>query len=99
MGLGKTIQVLSLLDHDLRIRQSGENKENEDYEDDNEKPTTLVLCPLPLIQQWKTEIQRKFLKNTWSILVYHGKVKSVVEEIDEDIVLTTYETLASEFKV
>ena len=57
MGLGKTIQVLSLLDYDLQVynsHQSTEDKENKK----KTKSTTLVVCPLPLLQQWNAEITR-----------------------------------------
>lgn len=73
MGLGKTIQVLSLLDYDLTVHNTQQSAEDKENQTKKTKPTTLVVCPLPLLQQWNTEISRKFVKGSISVVVYHGK--------------------------
>lgn len=111
MGLGKTIQVLSLLDYHVAMYNSTQSQDKENQTKKN-KSTTLVVCPLPLLQQWNAEISRKFAKGSLSVLVYHGKNRyhaayvllnivraTKLKELNTDVVLTTYETLASEFKV
>ncbi|KAL1873387.1 hypothetical protein Plec18167_006438 [Paecilomyces lecythidis] len=88
MGLGKTIQALALIVARPSI--------------DPERMTTLIVAPVALMQQWKREIERmlrpgKFQK---SIYVLHGDKRSVkYKDLKKyDVVLTTFGTLASEFK-
>ncbi|KAL8286684.1 hypothetical protein RQP46_004212 [Phenoliferia psychrophenolica] len=85
MGLGKTVQTIACMAHN----QS---------EDPTEK-TTLILAPLALLQQWKTEILDKMDANHWRVLIHHGKdrAKTAKELARYDVVLTTYHTLAGEW--
>lgn len=87
MGLGKTIQALAL----MVSRQSP---------DPDRKPT-LIIAPLALMQQWKREIQ-KMLKprHQLSVYVLHGEKKRAgyTDLKRYDVVLTTYGTLAAEFR-
>ena len=60
---------------------------------------TLIVCPLGLLNQWQAEIDGKTKKeNKFNILVYHDTtVKTLNKEglKKADIVLTTYDTVAS----
>ncbi|THU93372.1 hypothetical protein K435DRAFT_840303 [Dendrothele bispora CBS 962.96] len=81
MGLGKTIQMY------FRIAQDAWEKKPEER-----MMPTLIVAPLSIIYQWKTEIE--FYKSAASrvkILIYHGQQRSKCY-----IILTTYETLVSE---
>ncbi|KAK5080232.1 hypothetical protein LTR05_008745 [Lithohypha guttulata] len=85
MGLGKTVQAISLmLEHPPPA--------------DEHKPT-LVITPVALLEQWKSEFQ-KFLRISHlpSLITLHGQdARRPWSEVAEyDIVLTTYGTLASE---
>ncbi|RAL07409.1 DEAD/DEAH box helicase [Aspergillus homomorphus CBS 101889] len=88
MGLGKTVQAIAL----MVSRPST----------DPERKPTLVIAPVALIQQWKREIQRILRpgKHQLSIFVLHGdkRATSFRDLKDYDVVLTTFGTLAAEFK-
>lgn len=85
MGLGKTIQVIALyLAHRTARR----------------KPM-LVVCMLSTLNQWLDEITTRIAKRKAArVLTYYGSGRSQSKELVEsyDIVLTTYGTLAAEFK-
>ncbi|KAA8894406.1 SNF2 family N-terminal domain-containing protein [Sphaerosporella brunnea] len=88
MGLGKTIQTLAL----LVSRPSQDEK----------RKTTLVVTPVAVLKQWEKEIKKK-LKNDHqlSVCIYHcqgKKIKSFADLAQYDVVLTTFGTIASEYK-
>jgi hypothetical protein len=90
MGLGKTIQALAL----MVSRPS----------DDPERKTTLIVAPVALTQQWKREIERMLRpeKHQLSVFILHGERKAGTNHFNHlkkhDVVLTTFGTIASEFK-
>ena len=87
MGLGKTIQALAL----IVSRPATEPG----------RKTTLIVTPVALLQQWANEIATK-LKTTHKLTVFkfHGTHRHAKwsELCTYDVVLTTYGTLASEFR-
>ncbi|KAG6009700.1 hypothetical protein E4U43_008683 [Claviceps pusilla] len=84
MGLGKTISTLSLM---LSNRAESRPK------------TNLVIGPLSLIRQWEEEIAKKTKPgHRLSVFVHHGKKSTTDELLRYDVVLTTYGTIAAEFK-
>ncbi|KAI1279466.1 hypothetical protein F5Y07DRAFT_387588 [Xylaria sp. FL0933] len=88
MGLGKTIQALALIL--CRPPEDGTRK------------TTLIVVPTSLLHQWKREIDDKVKPShkLKTVIFYSGKKKSltVAKLLSYDIVLTTYGTLAHEWK-
>ncbi|KAJ4298722.1 hypothetical protein N0V88_003754 [Collariella sp. IMI 366227] len=84
MGLGKTISTLSL----MVSRPSTDNVK-----------TNLIVGPVALIKQWEQEIKNK-LKGTHRLSVYllHMKRMSYSDIKRYDVVLTTYGSIASEWK-
>ncbi|KAL7418957.1 hypothetical protein Q5752_006641 [Cryptotrichosporon argae] len=86
MGLGKTVQTISL----MLLRQNRDNGKH---------GPVLIVCPLALMQQWKTEIETKTTVD-WNVCVHHGqgRAKSVQKLKRFHVVITTYHTLASESK-
>jgi superfamily II DNA or RNA helicase len=82
MGVGKTAQVLALLESRREMRAK------------NEAPS-LVVVPKSLIFNWKQEIQR--FTPQLRVLDYTGTARSSTREKDEfslyDVILTTYGTL------
>ncbi|KAI8629627.1 hypothetical protein F5Y19DRAFT_72252 [Xylariaceae sp. FL1651] len=88
MGLGKTIQALSLIL--ARPPQDGTRK------------TTLIVVPTSLLRQWEREIDEKVKPgHKLKTFIFHGQKKrnmTVAKLLAHDIVLTTYGTLAHEYK-
>ncbi|KAI1453390.1 SNF2 family N-terminal domain-containing protein [Annulohypoxylon moriforme] len=88
MGLGKTIQSLALI-----LAHPSE---------DPARKTTLIVAPLALLKQWEREIETK-VKPAYKLktLLYHGPEKrrvTVAKLLSYDVVLTTYGTVAWEYK-
>lgn len=89
MGLGKTVQTIALIMSNM-------------LQDANER-TTLIVGPVSLLRQWAAEFQAK-IKSDFALKVgfYHGaerrKFHSFRELSKFDIILTSYTTLASEYK-
>ncbi|KAJ4424196.1 hypothetical protein N0V82_001062 [Gnomoniopsis sp. IMI 355080] len=88
MGLGKTIEALALI---IAHRPP-----------DSGPKTTLVVAPLALLKQWNREIADKIKPaHRLTTFIYHGrekKTKKANRLYGYDIVITTYETIASEYK-
>ena len=88
MGLGKTIQALALM---VSMKSS-----------DPAKKTNLIVAPVALLSQWQREIKQK-LKSDHGLdsFILHGPKKANMSWTrlkQYDVVLTTYGTLASEFR-
>ncbi|EJT99341.1 hypothetical protein DACRYDRAFT_23908 [Dacryopinax primogenitus] len=84
MGLGKTVQMIATMTFN-RPTQS-------------KQTATLIVCPLALLSQWKAEIETKSIFKSY---VYHGAGRTKSHHIleREDVVLTTYHTLAAELPI
>lgn len=111
MGLGKTLSMISLIVEKL---EDNENEQEDDEDSDldesdgwrgkgrrtNYNGGTLVVCPASLLSQWETEVSTRVRRNTMSLYTHHGpnrepKAKYLARE---DVVVTTYNIVASEFK-
>ncbi|KAG7193963.1 uncharacterized protein KQ657_005162 [Scheffersomyces spartinae] len=89
MGLGKTVQTIALILH---------NKAQS-----TNRRASLVIAPVSLLRQWALEIESKINQEfQLTVGVFHGKDKKLLKTFSElnkyDIVLTSYGTLASEWK-
>lgn len=86
MGLGKTVQSIALI---LKTRPNKNEIKN---------GTTLVIAPLAVMFQWVEEIKSK--APTLSVTHYQGpkRAKNVKDLQKYDVVVTTYDTVLSEFK-
>ncbi|KAL1873175.1 hypothetical protein Daus18300_003994 [Diaporthe australafricana] len=88
MGLGKTVQALSLIiAHPSR---------------DPKRKTTLIVAPLALLRQWEKEISTK-VKPQYKLktVVFHGpecKYQTASQLLEYDVVLCTYAKLQTEYK-
>ncbi|KAK7205400.1 SNF2 family N-terminal domain-containing protein [Myxozyma melibiosi] len=87
MGLGKTIQSISLI-----IGRPWTNKA---------RRPTLIIVPNAVIHQWRAEFKAKVRRAYQpSVLIHHGnsKVSSFDKLLEYDVVLTTFHTIAHEYK-
>lgn len=87
MGLGKTISMLAL----MASRKAPNGQVG----------TNLIVGPVALIKQWELEIRNKMKEDRrMNVYLYHGgsKKKPWEELRTYDVVLTTYGTLAAQFK-
>ncbi|KAF2800131.1 hypothetical protein K505DRAFT_293209 [Melanomma pulvis-pyrius CBS 109.77] len=99
MGLGKTIQSIALILSNTRPEKGvePENKKNKILSTVGKG--TLIIAPLALIKQWEAEISSKISKShALKVLVHHGpsRTKSADKLKQYDVVVTTYQVLASE---
>lgn len=86
MGLGKTISTLALM-----ISRPSTNPSIK---------TNLIVGPVSLIKQWESEVKKKLkVSHKMSVYLLHQKRKMSYAEIKKyDVVLTTYGSIASEWK-
>lgn len=100
MGLGKTVQSVALIL--LNSRPPPDAKKEYPKQKLPGKQVdrgTLVVAPLALIKQWEGEIKSKVTRShALKVLVHHGpsRTKSAAELKKYDVVITTYQILASE---
>jgi hypothetical protein len=80
MGVGKTAQVLAVLETRRALRESGEPV-----------APSLVVVPKSLVFNWKQEAERFTPK--LRVLDYTGTARSTAAVADHDVILTTYGTL------
>ncbi|KAG1047584.1 hypothetical protein G6F43_009972 [Rhizopus delemar] len=103
MGLGKTIQALAIIcqnpctDYtqvDLttipasRVEANGILKVK----------TTLIVCPVSLIDQWRREVESK-TSPSLKVLIYHGnnRITNPYHIIPYDVMITSYTIAATDF--
>ncbi|GAA5967015.1 hypothetical protein JCM21900_002355 [Sporobolomyces salmonicolor] len=86
MGLGKTVQMIALMLANPSDRKTVKSK------------TTLIVCPVALMQQWKDEIQNK-TDGSLRVLIHHGsgRAQDGRKLQKYDVVITSYNTAASEW--
>ncbi|RLN92357.1 hypothetical protein BBJ28_00014154 [Nothophytophthora sp. Chile5] len=101
MGMGKTLQAISLILENIRLRdQFAKKKSAKSKGPALVRGGTLVVCPLVAVMQWKSEIERFVERDHLSIYIHHGpKRLDVAARIASyDIVLTTYSIIESEIR-
>jgi len=64
---------------------------------------TLIVAPLSLLAQWKSELDRSSQNGTLKTMIYHGTSRGEVDTLVDseggdrvDVVITSYGTLSSE---
>ncbi|KAJ9185076.1 hypothetical protein P3X46_004748 [Hevea brasiliensis] len=59
--------------------------------------TTLIVCPPAVFSSWVTQLEEHTQRGSFKVYMYYGERTREAEELKkQDIVLTTYSTLASE---
>ncbi|KAF4952520.1 hypothetical protein FGADI_6755 [Fusarium gaditjirri] len=94
MGLGKTLCVLSLICWSLDLLRDYEARVHE-----SESSVTLVVIPKSMIPGWQAQIKNHIVPGQIRVALYHGTGRQNLAKQfrNNDIVLTTYQTLRSEW--
>ncbi|KAI0142049.1 SNF2 family N-terminal domain-containing protein, partial [Pestalotiopsis sp. NC0098] len=92
MGLGKTLQMLALIA--LRHGRAAQGSRS---------APTLIICPLPILNQWKQEIEVKIHQGPHKLTFIdgrdpHNRGMTFEQFKAYDIVLCTYEVIRNEHK-
>lgn len=109
MGLGKTLTMISLVVATKDESYSDSSDSDEQDEDDRwyskkrqgrPKGGTLVVCPASLLDQWQNEVTNRCRRGILTVEVHHGQRREAVPKrlAKNDMVITTYQLVASEFK-
>ncbi|KAL4936206.1 SNF2 family N-terminal domain-containing protein [Aspergillus oleicola] len=104
MGLGKTLTMLSALAGSLSVGKLWAGSEHTTNPAPSSVPklhATLVIVPSEsIISQWEREIRRHMAKQSIQTLKYHGPTRAKLSEhfATHDVVLSTYATVAAEFR-
>lgn len=92
MGLGKTCTMLALIASDLEgIRSKAIGSHSMEGQ-------TLIIAPVPLLQVWEQQITVHLTTDFAICCTYHGSSKDGTDTANCDIVLTSYHTIAREWK-
>ncbi|KAG0297005.1 DNA helicase rad5 [Dissophora globulifera] len=108
MGLGKTIEILSLV-HANPMEKSGLDSARAAFSrlststaaTKRTSPTTLIVCPMSLLSQWRDEAINSS-NGSLKVEVYYGGTRDWTDEtlVDygaPDILITSYGTVMSEY--
>ncbi|WVF70244.1 hypothetical protein IAT40_005033 [Kwoniella sp. CBS 6097] len=92
MGLGKTVQTLARIVEGTAT--TAEKKAGF-------KGGTLIIAPLAVMEQWASEVKTKTEPGLLKVTTHHGPSRTKSGKTLEkfDVVITTFQTLASEFGV
>ncbi|EGG04703.1 uncharacterized protein MELLADRAFT_30108, partial [Melampsora larici-populina 98AG31] len=101
MGLGKTIQTISLIATTLDASRQYEHQHSASAVNPLDTQlrashTTLLICPTSLMDNWEEEVGKHTRKNSLKVLRWHGtdRFKIPLRDIHSaDIVITTPKTL------
>ena len=100
MGLGKTLSILSLVAEskpEARLFHSEQPPPNSGLGLNSK--ATLIICPKSVMANWTEQIRTHCKPKKITSYVYHGsnRTEDLSELADYNIVLTTYNTAASDF--
>ncbi|KAK5081904.1 hypothetical protein LTR70_009239 [Exophiala xenobiotica] len=96
MGLGKTCSMLSLIATDDHCSDFGDATE---VTVPDATPRTTIVMPLPLLQMWEKQIELHLVPGKTRSTTYYGQSRHLIDSFAAyDIVITTYDTVAGEWK-
>ncbi|KAL7267198.1 hypothetical protein RUND412_010225 [Rhizina undulata] len=89
MGLGKTIQSVAT----MALNKPVKTRNLDD------PMVTLIIAPVALLQQWKSEIESYTRPRLFDVYIHHGpdKVRSVRSLQKKDVVITSYSTVMQSY--
>lgn len=95
-GMGKTIQIISL----LLSRPLPTIPESAPPLVRACVCSTLIVTPLAALLQWKSELDKFVAPGRLSVLIYHGSQRRALHSAlhQYDVVLTTYQTIEQDFR-
>ncbi|KAG0199736.1 DNA helicase rad5 [Mortierella sp. GBA30] len=111
MGLGKTIEILSLVHANKMDRSTIDTPEeafarlstSTSTKQKRTSPTTLVICPMSLLSQWRDEALNSS-NGSLRVEVYYGTSRdrdcsdeSLLQRDAPDVLITSYGTVMSEY--
>ncbi|OEL34554.1 ATP-dependent helicase rhp16 [Dichanthelium oligosanthes] len=106
MGMGKTIQAISLVLTARRLRPPGHHHSAASSSSSSagrpkrQVGCTLVVCPVVAVIQWAEEIERHTASGSVRVLIYHG-AKRGAQKFDfnsYDFIVTTYSTIEADYR-
>lgn len=102
MGMGKTIQAISLVLTARQLRPPGKQASSSSSSGSPMRRVgcTLVVCPVVAVIQWAQEIERHTAKGTVRVLLYHGprRADQKIDFDSYDFVITTYSTIEVDYR-
>jgi hypothetical protein len=103
MGLGKTLSMLSLVAQGMEDSKAFAKRVPPIASDAKLKTNsraTLLICPLSVVANWEIQIKDHLREDTFNTLVYHGinRTSDYRELKDHDVVITSYQTIATDSK-
>ncbi|RLM75267.1 hypothetical protein C2845_PM15G02480 [Panicum miliaceum] len=110
MGLGKTVMTIALILSDPRGEYSNYiERDRRGLRDHGTRARTsrssvrggtLIVCPMPLLGQWKDELEAHSTPGALSVFVHYGgdKTDNLMLMAQHDVVLTTYGVLSAAYK-
>ena len=105
MGLGKTLEALSLVATTAEEAEAfgAELPNRRNPEDTHIKAhtkSTLIVCPTSTVQNWETQIREHLDNDQMTHYIYHGqnRTTNAFDLKKFDVVVTTYGTVASDFR-
>lgn len=101
MGLGKTLSILALIaatKDDAKAFRQERAPDEVKVQDGRNLKSTLIVCPKSVLSNWEEQIQAHVHNGQLKSYVYHGssRTQSLKELGKNDVVLTSYGTLATE---
>lgn len=101
MGLGKSLSILALIasTHGDAKRFRNRRVESDGLDTECNGRGTLIICPMSVLSSWDDEIKKHVTPGKLRVYVYHGasRMQYTHELAKFDIVLTTYNTVATEW--
>ncbi|KIW92389.1 uncharacterized protein Z519_07373 [Cladophialophora bantiana CBS 173.52] len=104
MGLGKTLEALSLIASTLGKAELFANEQPVRDDQDmqhilSNSKATLIVCPTSTVKNWEDQIAQHVQPGTMNYYVYHGptREKNPFKLLKYDMIITTYGVVASEF--